>query len=218
MHCTTKNPPMLHNVHFTDDGTSVAFDGRMLVAVSPVLPAMLAQVPLENSKDCGAITISSETIKEILKNLPSDKKFHGVLEHCDLDGSGKFTMIDGSRRLKSISGKVFSREFLDFRKVFKKAKSSPVKARVVLNRARLASLLEFFDKACPDSSNEAPVYLDFTEDGDILARVENATTQQRAIGFMTAYKAEEGVWMESDAWEEGLSGKESPEASKGVKK
>lgn len=217
MHCTAKNPPILNHVHFTEDGTSVAFDGKMLVAVSPVSDKTREVVPLENSVGTGDVTVSVETVKEILKNMPSDKKFNGVLEHCDLDGEGKFTLTDG-KRLRSITGKIFSREFLDFRKVFAKAKASPVKQRVALNRERLTKLLEFLGKVCPDGGNEVPVYLEFTEDGGVLARVEHLVTGQRALGYMTALQeAREGAWLEADGWEEGLAVKKAPEPSEGVK-
>ncbi len=208
---TAKQPPILNNVHMAE-GTTVAFDGKLLVAVSPVNERVKKEVPLPES-EAGTLTVSAETIKEVLKNMPTDKRFHGLLEHCDVTSAGKFALTDG-KRSRSITGKVFAKDFLDYKSVFQKAKSSPVATRVVLNRHRLKQMLDFLDKACPDGSNEAPVYLEFSEDRDVIARAQNPINGQRAIGYLTSYKAEEGQWLEPDEWERGITGeKEAPRIS-----
>lgn len=201
--CTGKQPAVLNTVHFIE-GSTVAFDGKVLVAVSPVRQEVKDQVP-ETETPGSTLTLSAETIKEVLKNMPTDKKFYGLLEHTDLDENGTFRLTDGKRR-RQIAGKLFSKEFIDYKSVLRKAKEAPPAVRVVLNRHRLKLLLDFLDKACPDGSNEAPVYLEFTREQDVLVRALNPVNGQRAIGYMTSYKAEEGQWLKPDHWEEKLSG------------
>lgn len=204
---TSKAPPILNNIHFVN-GATIAFDGKLLVAVSPVNERVKGEVPLPESES-GTLTVSADTIKEVLKNMPTDKKFHGLLEHCDVTSSGKFALTDG-KRSRSITGKVFAKDFIDYKSVFRKAKESPAVVKVVLNRHRLKQMLDFLDKACPDGSNESPVYLEFSQDNDILARATNPINGQRAIGYLTSYKAEEGQWLEADEWESGLTGASAP--------
>ncbi len=200
---TSKQPPILNNIHLSE-GTTVAFDGKLLVAVSPVRDGVKKEIPLPESES-GTLTVSAETIKEVLKNMPTDKKFHGLLEHCDVSPAGKFALTDGKRH-RSIAGKVFAKDFIDYKSVFREAKSSPIATRVVLNRHRLKQMLDFLDKACPDGSNESPVYLEFSQDNDVIARAQNPINGQRAIGYLTSYKAEEGQWLEADEWERKMTG------------
>lgn len=205
--CTGKSPAVLNTVHFVE-GSTIAFDGKLLVAVSPVRDEVKAEIP-EQETPAGTLplTISAETIKEVLKNMPTDKRFHGLLEHTDLDAAGTFRLTDGKRR-RQIMGKIFSKDFINYKEIFQKAKQARVSNKVVLNRHRLKALLDFLDKACPDGSNESPVYLEFSEDQDVLVRALNPVNGQRAIGYMTSYKAEEGQWLEPDSWESGIAGDE----------
>lgn len=204
--CSGKNPPLLRNVHFTEDGSTVAFDGKALVLVSPVRSETKSNVPLTESAPAN-LTISAETVKEVLKNMPSDKLFDGKLEHTDLNAKGVFATHDGKRG-RSISGKVYNKEFIDYETVLKKARSSPTAVKVVLNRKRLASILAFLDAACPDKSGEAPVYLEFTEDNDVFVRAVNPINDQRGFAYMTSYKTEEGQWLEADKWERDMTGEQ----------
>jgi hypothetical protein len=219
-HATSKNSPVLNNLHVTNDGSTVAFDGAALLLVSPVLEARKETLPIKDSGPTKDITVSTDTIKEVLKALPVDKKFDGSLEHCDLSADGVFTHTDGPRD-HTIRAKVYPRQYIDYRGVLSAAKASPVVARVVLNRDRLANLLTMLDKICPDGTGEAPVFLEFTQDNDIFMRAINPLNKQRAIAYMTSYKGEEGQWLEEDAWERHMTtsqksnGSSKPTASPG---
>ncbi len=198
--CTNKTPPILDNVHFQTDGTAVAFDGKMLGVVSPVRTEIKEQIPIVETPGVAA-TMSSETIREVLKNMPVDKKFHGLLEHTDLTPEGTFKLTDGKRQ-RSLAGKPYSREYIDYRAVIRQI-GKPV-VRVVLNRHRLKAMLDFLDKACPDGANESPAYLEFSESNDVTIRTVNPMNGQRALGYMASYKNEEGKWLEPDEWEQSL--------------
>lgn len=201
--CSNKQPAVLNTVHF-NQGTTIAFSGKVLVAVSPVKEEIKAEVP-EIETEGSVLTMAAETVKEVLKNMPVDKKFHGLLEHADLDSKGTFKLTDGKRK-RSISGKIFSKEFVDYQQVLSKAKESGTAVKVVLNRHQLGLLLDFLNKSCPDGSNESPVYLEFTNNQDVLIRAENPVNGQRAFGYMSSYKAEEGQWLKEDEWENSLTG------------
>lgn len=196
--------PALGNVHFLKDGSTVAANGRALITVSPVHKEVKQAIPLTESVPKEQ-TISLGTVKEILKNMPKDVMFKGLLEHCDL-GIGTFTLHDGKRK-KKVEAKVYDREYIDFRKMFYKAGEKRSKCRIVLNRKRLINLLQAIDAICTDNSGENPIYLDFTEDNNIILRGVNVVNGQRAIAVMTSYKHEEGKWLVEDVWEEKMLGK-----------
>lgn len=200
--CTGKNPPILHNVHFVE-GMTVAFDGKVLLVISPVEESRKKDIPLKEG-ETGPMTLSAETIREVLKNMPPDKQFGGLLEHADLSAEGTFKLTDG-KRSRSISGKIYKKDFIDYKGVLRKARAAKVAVRVVLNRKRLRNLLDVIDKACPDSSGEAPVFLEFTDENDIFVRAVHPINGQRALGYMTSYKLDEGKWLWPDDWESKLT-------------
>jgi hypothetical protein len=106
-------------------------------------------------------------------------------------------------RDRSIGAKVYTRAYFNYRHAFQKANEAASRVRVVLNRKRLISLLEALDRICPDSSGEFPVFLEFTNAGDVLMKAQGHHGQ-RVLGFMKAYQGGEGAWMEPDAWERGM--------------
>lgn len=195
--------PVLNNVCIDKNGSTIAANGKVLIAVSPVPDNIKKNVPLQESKSSESV-VSSETIKEVLKQLPKDMNFGGLLEYCDFD-NGTFTSSDG-RRKKKIEAKIYSRDYIPYNKIFRRA-SGKKSHRIVLNRKRLASLLKTIDKICPDSSGESAVYIEFTNENDIILKSINHHNGQRCIALMTSYKNIEGNWLEADEWEVKLSRK-----------
>lgn len=204
-----KTVPMLNNLHVAADGTTVAANGRCIIAVSPV-PSEVASTLgyMENSGSHGDLTIAADTIKEVLRNMPRDAKFDGLLEFTDLAKGEKgvtFRLRDGMRD-RSIGAKLFTRSYFEYRKAFQKAAESGARVRVVLNRKRLISLLTAIDKVAPDSSGESPVYMEITMGDDIVLKAEG-DNGQRVLGFMKAYQGGEGNWLLDNAWEQGMKGR-----------
>lgn len=203
-----KTVPMLNNLHVGKDGTTVAANGRCIIAVSPVPDEVSGHLGyMEDSGSAGDITIAADTVREVLRNMPRDAKFGGLLEYTDLKkGSGgdgvTFRLRDGMRD-RTIGAKVYTRAYFEYRKAFQKAAESGARVRVVLNRKRLISLLETLDKICPDSSGESPVYMEITRGDDIILKAEG-NHGQRVLGFMKAYQGGEGNWLLDNDWERGM--------------
>lgn len=201
-----KSIPVLGTVHIDSDGTTVASNGKACLAVSPVLPEIKDATPVEESKGRAPATIAGDTIKEVLKNIPRDNVFKGLLEHTDFNAdTGTFKLNDGKRN-RSIVAQLYQRPYIDFKKVFELARAAPSKLQVVINRKRLINLLQVIDSICPDSSGESPIFVDFTDKNNIIIRAVNGTNGQRAMGVMTAYKGEEGKWMAANLWEKRIMG------------
>lgn len=203
--------PVLNNVHIRKDGTTIGSNGKTILAVSPVgtevRKTLRDRIGDEELKD--GLTISEETCKDVLKNIPRDIQFKGLLEHCNVKEvdaiSVEFTMTDG-KRPKTIKGKRWTREYIPFEEVFKRVMSSIKNVKVVLNRKRLISLLEAIDKACPDSTGNSPIYIEFSKDNDVIVRAMNYGNGQEVIGVMQSYKGAESSWLEESKWEKSLCG------------
>ena len=201
--------PVLNNVHFTADGSTVATNGKSIIAVSPIAADYKKNVPLKEVRLGKDITVNADTVKEVLKNIPKDSLFRGLLEHCEVtaDESGvQFELTDG-KRTKKINGRIFPRAYVPYRQVFGNAKKSTTEVKVVLDRKRFMSLLDAMDRVCPDSSGQAPVFIEFTSNNDVLLRCVNRVNGQRAIAVMSSFKGAEGQWLEEDVWERKMCGK-----------
>jgi len=198
--------PVLNNVHICGDGTTVASNGKVILAVSPVKAEVKKAVPIKESNPRDTATVSGDTVKEILKNMPKDTMFKGLLEHTDFNSSdGSFSLNDG-KRSRTIFAKLYDRAYIEFRKIFKRAAQAKSLHRVVLNRKRLINLLQTLDAVCADSSGESPIFVDLTDKNNIIVRAVNNINGQRALGIMTAYKGEESKWMQPNLWEKKITG------------
>lgn len=202
--------PVLGNIHITSDGTTIASDSKILIAVSPVTEEMKENIPLEEVGKKESCTIALDTVNEILKNLPKDTLFKGLLEHANLNKESKRFVIHDGKQTKTLGIKFYHRPYINFKKIFGsignkilRGKTSYSK-RIVLNRKRLKDLLDVIDKVCPDTTGQSPIYLDFTEDNNILIRGVNYKTKQRVLALMSSYKGIEGKFLEPDIWEENL--------------
>ena len=195
-----KGIPVLNNLRIERDGSTVAVGGKCVVVVSPVRKEVRENVPLEETEISDGITVNRETVESVIKNIPKDTMFKGVLEHADVNDKGAFIITDGKRH-KKISGKLYDREYVNWKSVFENGENG---MRIVLNRKRLLLLLDTLDKICIDTSGESPVYIEFTDKGDVLLKAINMVNGQRAMALMKTYKSEEGQWLKSDEWERSL--------------
>lgn len=212
--------PALDNVHIAEDGSTVGVGGKMLLAVSPVdgkIKEKLANILDEEGE--GGITISSETAKGILKRFgTADKKFDGILDHCNIEKIGgtdcRVTQTDGKRKDR-FTGKVYRREFVPYKNVIRPAMVSVTgesdSKKIVLNLKRLLLLLQTIEKIAPDSSGDSPVWIEFTDNDYIVIRGINMINGQRALGIMSSYTGVEGKWLEPNEWERSLCEDDSNE-------
>lgn len=204
-----KDIPVLDCLFIEHEGTTVAGSRKAILCVSPVDDEIKEAVQLRESK-CSAVSVSSETIKDVLKIVPRDLKYGGLLEHVDVRETEKgviFTTTDGKRQ-KQIAGKVVDHRYTNYREIVKKALTSRESKQIVLNRKRLLALLDTMEKICPDGSGKSPIYIEFSERGDIILRCENRKTRQRVIGIMWSYSGVEGKWLELNDWEKGFVSEE----------
>lgn len=217
-----KNIPQLNNVRLEKDGSTVGASGRSVMVVSPVQNEIRKRLEavLEDS-GMFEMTISAETITEVEKAIPADKVFKGMLEHCDVKKLGerevKFTIYTQKRK-KVIMGQLFPRSYINWKEMVQEACASKVVNRVVLNVGRLISLLQVAQKIVGDSSGENAVFLEFTEENDVIVRGRDATSGQRIIGIMASYVNKEEQWLSMNQWEREVTGRVAKKVRKTKRK
>lgn len=198
-----KNIPVLNNVLIERDGTVVACNGRAVLAVSPPAEEIKQRVPIEESTLSDGITISADGIRSVIKAIPRDALFGGLLEYCDIADEGdraRFTISDGKRK-HGIEGKKYSRKFVDYKAMLQEASSHKKVATVVINRKRLLQLLKTLTDIVPDPNGEAQVMMEFTDQHEVIFRSINPVNKQRVLGMMGTYQGPEALWPKRNEWE-----------------
>lgn len=206
--------PALNNLFIDIDGSTCAVNNKSLIVVEPVKKEVKEIIPLkENDKDeeRERLVIASDSIKEVIKNISKDTTFKGLLEYVNAEvykdsGGGEninFTLTDGKRR-KQISTRKGNNDFVKYKDTLRSAFRRRNGVRLVLNRKVLMKMLSVIDKVCPDGSGYSPVYIEFTEDNDLIVRSERLSTGQRVIGLIASVEQESGGWLKFNRWERML--------------
>lgn len=203
--------PVLDTVYIAGDGSTIGSNGRAMIAVGPVAKKVRDSVPLEEGLfPDGGIVLPTGMVKDILRSMPRDREFGGLLEHISVQASSEgpeveLTVTDG-KRTRRLKGRRFNRPYLNYMEIFKEAFGRQKDhIRTALNLKRLLSVLNVINKICEDQAGELPVYLEFSSEGDIIIRATDLRTAQDIVVVMTAYHGIEGVWKPMTLWERLLS-------------
>ena len=197
------------------DGSAMASNKKVFIALAPVEPEIKQRLTVLEESDLNAerVSITPETAKEVLKNVPKDRKFGGLLEHVEVRDTGgeevAVKMVDGKRsRLFNFKKRGrFSEQETVLKYIYRIIDSDSV-LTLCLNRKRLLSLLEAMDKVSEDVSGEAPVWLSVSEKGDISIRGWDFKYGRAVLGFMSANKGREAEKPPRSDWENRFSEKE----------
>jgi len=203
-----KQIPVLDCVRIEENGSSIGGNGKSFIAVSPVPDdTKLKLKSIFNDEKSNGVTITSDTAKEVLKNIPNDIRFQGMLEHseviCKDEKTVRFELYDGARK-RSIDGKINPMSYPDYRKMYNRCLNNKKSIQLIVNAKRLLPLIDTIMKISEDTGDFSKLYIEFTEEKDIILRMQNQKTGQRAIGIMWCYKWTEDEWLEINEWEEGL--------------
>jgi hypothetical protein len=213
-----KSAPVFDYICIEPDGTVVATNGRVLSLVSPVADTIKAKVPLtkKDNADCFGerILLTSEAVRTILKAIPKDTQFKGLLEHCSiwLDSEGSTTVkvqVTDGRRTSDLTLRRINSEYITYEKVLKEASESRLMVgtdniQCVLNRKRMSLLVDALDKVCPYDGEFSPIYWEFTKRGHVIVRAQNELTKQRMFSVFGKAEWQDGEWVEWDEWEKHI--------------
>lgn len=198
----------LNGVRFEPDGTTVAGNKRVMVAVEGVDESKVPYPdvgPRATPGDRGVV-LEVDHVQEALSNIPRDKR--PVLHHCAMTkGHADATMVElttvnAGGRERRVSDRPKRDRYPNWKKVVRTVRGDdPV--RVCVNRSDLIDLLKTLEAACPDKGNDCPVYLEIGQ--GIMARSHNRDTNQQAVGAINAYDTR-GYWLEDNEFMRGVLG------------
>ncbi len=202
-----KNTPVLANLLITKEAASVAASRNTLLIVSPVNSDLKRSLPLKETKVNEDLMIHESSINDMIKNIPADKLFNGKLEHLDIDSEAKVTLHDGRLEKHIIGKKIKFNQTIPYKDICKRVLGKKENFRMVGNLSRIRLMLETLEKVSGDTSGELPLYIELSKDNEIIFRIQNAKTAQRALGIITTYKGFEGKFLEEDNFEKNLKSK-----------
>ena len=196
---TDKKLAALGNIHITEDGDSVAGNGKTIIIVQGVDEQRKDNIPFEGRGKAlnRAVSLPIEFAETIVKGIPKDKQFDGLLELVRLEETkkkGVVQAISHNGKGEQVAKRhEYTRKFVDFVSIFKTfVAGKKKKAKFVLDRQRLIKTLQTMDKLC----GEAPCYIEVTEDDNLFIRSVIPSTGQRVMALMTNVL---GEWLpESD--------------------
>ena len=188
-----KSQPILANVHIRADGSTIACNGKGFLAVEAVDELKQEAVPFKGAGKpvTEAITIPLDFVNKIIKGIPADKQFDGLLELIHInqgtkEGELKVTTHDGKGE-KLLKGQTYARQYVDFEGIAELLYfSKEVTSEVILDRKRLIATLQAMDKICGDT----PTYVEVTEENNLLLRSFSASTEQRVVALVAGVKTE----------------------------
>lgn len=197
----------LNGVRFEPDGSTIASNGRVVMAVSPA-DAVRAKFPekVGNQMDPGdeGLVMTLEAIEKTIKGMSRDKRmalqYIGMLKSKD-PARVALASVD-ERGNPSTYASLPKRERFPAWRAILKGLRGPI--RICVNRKDLIELLSAMEAACPDKGGVNPIFMEMDSDGrGILLRCLNHDTQQRAIGGISKYDTK-GQWLTETEWERGL--------------
>lgn len=199
--------PVLDNIHITKEGTTVGSSRGIVLAVSPVNEEVKKKLHLKETPLRDGVTLNSAFTKKIIKNIPPDKHFKGLLEHADIENSvgGRIdaNLHDGEQEF-SINGRKYPDEYIPHKEILGNALNARNGVKFIVNRVRLKLLLDAIEKTCPDSSGESPIFFEFCDNHTILMRCVNLKTGQRILAAVLTMQFDENKWLKDKSWERSL--------------
>lgn len=189
-------------VHLNPDGSSVAANGNMIMAVGPVDPERVhfPDVGEQTSPGPNGISVSLDLIDKAMKNIPKGQPKLANVAMTSNSDTQKVELTTSDMKLQQrVAGFPQKDPFPNWKGVVRRFRGS---FQLCVNRRDLISLLTSLEEACPDKGGENPVYMEISEEGKgMVMRCVNRETGQRAIGGITAYNTG-GHWLPCDKWEQ----------------
>jgi hypothetical protein len=183
-----KDIPVLDCVCIEPTGIIVAMNKFVIGAVIPLDEDVVKNIPLQEGKPIlRQVLFSSATIRGILKTIPKDRMFKGLLEYCDIspngDNGGEYivTVHDGRVASTSII-QAIRVKYPDYRVEFRNAATlQSLQRDFTVNRKRFKAFVDVLEKICPYSGDFSPVYLTQNNNGYIIARCTNEMNKQEVV-------------------------------------
>ena len=198
----------LHGVRLEEDGSTVAMNGRVLMAVGPAdsTKAMFPEKAAEQiTTGREGLLLPIDFLEKVVRGMAKSTK--PMLQYVALSrvkDMGRIGMTSVNERGDSTTHACLPKHepFPDWRKIVRGlVRRCRGGHRICLNRQDLIDLLKALEQACPNKGDANPVFMELSNEGDgAVLRCKNHETGQHAIGVINAYDTR-GHWMERDQWE-----------------
>jgi hypothetical protein len=211
--------PVLHQMHVEPDGSTVASDGSVLMAVSPVTERPAA-MPEFSGEANAQKTLAAEGFLGVLPNVVSQARrdmprgalglelgFAALTGNQPGRAGVELTTTDLNRNLK-VEGRKAKRRFPEWRGVLREGRQGPGGTpqevrRVAVDRKALVRLLRALDAAAPDPENVVFLEIPAGEGAGLVLRARNYQTGQSVVGLAMSINTR-GEWLPLSPWEEGI--------------
>lgn len=197
--------PAIKCVHIARDGSTVAANGRMMMAVEPVPEDSFFPIEDQDEPPDEGVSVPLELVAQVRKNLPRDKRpvmQQAAITKCSEDRIEIATISKTGQR--TLAGRPVPQRFPRWREVFAEAKRNTRRTRFCVSRKDLMQMLEAHNKACVDPSGKNVVFVEVGGETDpILLRSVNLATGQHAVGIVNPIDTG-GMWISEDPWETEL--------------
>lgn len=202
----SKKEVALHRVHLENDGSSVATDGRALMAVGPSEERRAATFPdhvigTHTAPEDDGVGVLPSQVAEVERMMPRGKAplSYAAMTKCT-DRVVELAATDGVS-VRKRSSPPCRGKFGNWRAPLGQACRAATRGRIVIDRVALIRLLQAMDRACPDRGNYNATFLEFGGPEDaIILRAESYELGQRVIGMIAPLRAGQ-QWLEADEWE-----------------
>lgn len=193
-----KEMPLLDNIHIAKDGSTIGANAETTIIVSPMS---------SNVKEGEPLTISTDTIRDIVKAIPKTGKFKDLVDLIEVERVGnkiQFAFTDGKQG-RIVEAREYTNEYINYKEFYKQELNKVPLLQIVLNKKRLYTLLATIEKLVPERSGEFPIFAEFT-DTSLILRLLHPKTKQRIVAVMLLSTTEK--WLPIDNWEQKLKGEE----------
>lgn len=199
-----KDLPVFNTVLLRKDGSVVAGNRKTWVWVSGLPEDQRKLVPLSERPMLGEINIWADSINKLIRAIPRDTQFKGLLEHVEIhhemSGEVKAEISDGTMN-HEIGVRVSNLKMEGWLEVFRNAAASmhniasfldPSEVmEIVLNRKRLSQLLNVLEKVMAYDGSFSPAHWYFAHDGSVIMRCKNELNGQRMVGVIGAQESDD---------------------------
>lgn len=184
--CTPdKDIPVLSCICVEPTGVVVAMNRLVIAAMLPLEPKKILELPIKSSGHILHQTLfATEAIRGLLRSIPRDRKFAGMLEYCDMDDSGHVKVYDG-KITSSLEIHPIKLKYIEYREEFRRAVSpSPASGTSMFNRKRFKVFVDVMEKVCAYDGDFSSMYMSDSNGEYITVRVYNERTEQWLIGLL----------------------------------
>jgi hypothetical protein len=199
----------LNGVRLEPDGSTVAGNGKMMLAVGPCKAkgglVERARAMLASIGDHGLV-LTIEAVDKCLRYMTKGKSILGVAALVKVDDPARVGLMTMDERGDTTTGASLPKHdrFPDWRSIVRRVRGGGGTVRVCLNRTDLIRILEGMEAACPAKGGVNPVFIELGEGGrGAIVRGKNFDTGQHCLGVLMTYDTG-GEWMPMDEWEMGV--------------